>query len=62
MSLVIKNVSMDDAGTYAVKATNELGADSGHIQLNVKGIFIFVLFKHFRNFPINIFVFSCSNN
>lgn len=37
VSLVIKNVEMEDAGTYAIQATNELGTDSAHMQLNVKG-------------------------
>lgn len=37
VSLVIKNVEMEDAGTYAVQAVNELGKDSAHMQLEVKG-------------------------
>lgn len=36
MSLVIKNVQPEDAGSYSVTATNELGEDSGVINLQVK--------------------------
>lgn len=36
MSLVIKNVTSADAGTYQVTATNELGEDSNEMQLIVK--------------------------
>lgn len=28
---------MEDAGTYAVQAKNELGTDSAHMELNVRG-------------------------
>lgn len=36
MSLVIKNVTVQDAGTYVIKAKNELGEDSTQIELIVK--------------------------
>lgn len=37
MSLMIKNANPQDAGTYVINAKNELGADSAHLQLTVKG-------------------------
>lgn len=37
MSLMIKNANPEDAGTYVINAKNELGADSAHLQLTVKG-------------------------
>lgn len=36
LSLVIKNVVVDDAGIYTIKARNELGEDSTQIELIVK--------------------------
>ncbi|XP_043471829.1 obscurin isoform X5 [Leptopilina heterotoma] len=36
LSLVIKNVTVQDAGTYVIKAKNELGEDSTQIELIVK--------------------------
>lgn len=36
MSLVIKNVTAKDAGTYTIKAKNELGEDTTQIELIVK--------------------------
>lgn len=33
---MIRNVHVDDAGTYAVIAENEMGTSSGHVELNVK--------------------------
>lgn len=36
LSLVIKNVLVDDAGIYTIKARNELGEDSTQIELIVK--------------------------
>ncbi|XP_034942777.1 obscurin isoform X3 [Chelonus insularis] len=36
LSLVIKNVTIDDAGTYVVRAKNELGEDTTYIELIVK--------------------------
>ncbi|XP_024939523.1 obscurin isoform X4 [Cephus cinctus] len=36
LSLVIKNVTAQDAGTYTIKAKNELGEDSTQIELIVK--------------------------
>lgn len=36
MSLMIKNVTAQDAGTYVIQAKNELGVDSAHMQLLVK--------------------------
>lgn len=37
MSLVIKNVTSEDAGKYEVIAENELGIDSAEMTLTVKG-------------------------
>ncbi|XP_033229349.1 obscurin isoform X4 [Belonocnema kinseyi] len=36
MSLVIKNVTVQDAGTYVIRAKNELGEDNTQIELIVK--------------------------
>lgn len=36
ISLMIKNVTAQDAGTYVIEAKNELGSDSAHMQLIVK--------------------------
>ncbi|XP_057331169.1 obscurin-like isoform X7 [Microplitis mediator] len=36
VSLVIKNVTVEDAGTYTVRAKNELGEDTTYIELIVK--------------------------
>lgn len=37
MTLVIKNVTPEDAGSYKVVASNDLGEDSTEIHLSVKG-------------------------
>lgn len=39
MTLVIKNVTADDAGIYKIVAKNELGEDSTELKLTVKGNF-----------------------
>lgn len=36
MSLVIKNATLDDYGTYTIEASNELGQDTADIVVNVK--------------------------
>lgn len=37
MSLVIKNVGTEDAGTYTITATNELGEDTTEMSLTING-------------------------
>lgn len=37
MSLVIKHCQTEDAGNYIVTAKNELGAESAHMKVEVKG-------------------------
>lgn len=37
MSLIVRNITAEDAGTYSVEAANELGEDKGEIKVNVKG-------------------------
>jgi len=37
MTLVIKNVTSEDAGVYKIVAKNDLGEDSTELQLTVKG-------------------------
>lgn len=36
MSLIIRNIKIEDGGTYTIKAVNDLGEDSAEISLNVK--------------------------
>ena len=37
MSLVIKDVKSEDAGTYTITAENEMGSDTAEMKLIVKG-------------------------
>lgn len=44
MTLVIKNVTSEDAGVYKIVAKNDLGEDSTELQLTVKGkLFLYFL-------------------
>lgn len=36
MSLIVRNITAEDAGSYSVEAINELGEDKGEIKVNVK--------------------------
>lgn len=38
ISLVIKDVQSEDAGKYIITAENELGSDTGEMNLTVKGM------------------------
>lgn len=38
MSMIIKGVTPEDAGTYTVTAWNDLGEDFAEVSLNVKGL------------------------
>lgn len=49
MSLVIKNITTEDAGQYTIHAKNELGEDESSINLVVKGMYIYLIFVFIIN-------------